>query len=168
MCNVASQKKCQNYSYQIIQKWVWLQIVGRLSLLIYFTLFLQKTCISFVRYKKVLQFAWHSVFMTIKYNLPFQSNLFYFQNPVLTIDLTTMSLISYSLCISYPLQGKPFPSLVFRFHFVPSSKSSASITHFYVHISQLLPLLNSHFRFHILLLYYVSQPALKNLTIMFI
>lgn len=67
-------------------------------------------CIGFVRNEKecFLPFAWASVLMTVRCNLPFQSNS---RHPVLITALTCAldSSASLPFCISYLLWGRPFP-----------------------------------------------------------
>lgn len=139
---------------------LWGNLHFSVSTLLFYFIF-TKTCISFVRNKKsiFLHFAWHSVLMTTRLNLPFQSNLSQFQASCLNYIIYNCALDSFfplPFCILSPLWGKPFPSLpIFRFYYVYSSNSSASITHFYVYVSQLIVLLYSHFKFCILLSYHI-------------
>lgn len=132
-----------------------------ISQFLHFYFVFTKTCISFVRNKEsiFLYFARHSVLMTTRLNLPFRSNLSQFQASCLNYIIYNCALDSFfplPFCILSPLWGKPFPSLpIFRFYYVYSSNSSASITHFYVYISQLIVFLYSHFKFCILLSYHI-------------
>ena len=121
--------------------------------------------IGFVRYKRMfvysllgMQCLWFGIQVTfpVWFVLVLES---YF-------NYGFMSLISFPLCwsTSHNLCEESFSSLlVFRFLYVPSSNSSASVTLFYVHTSYLISLLNSHFVFFCYLIYH-GVPC-KKLTL---